>query len=209
MNAPERLTEYAVEFASLLKTLNSTEADPALYDDVKQIYIDNVRAADKYFTGEETAQLIKMINAVPDGSGMIHGDYHTNNIMVQSNGDLVLIDMAGISRGDSLFDIGGTFLTMYLSGINNPSITKNVIGIDYELAKQVWGITLSTYYGTTDRQRLELLGQRCGAFALLRMATTLGMGTERAVKQSASITAMLRERLFPNTDCKSKEYRLQ
>lgn len=124
MNAPERLTEYAVEFASLLKTLNSTEADPALYDDVKQIYIDNVRAADKYFTGEETAQLIKMINAVPDGSGMIHGDYHTNNIMVQSNGDLVLIDMAGISRGDSLFDIGGTFLTMYLSGINNPSITK-------------------------------------------------------------------------------------
>ena len=78
--------------------------------------------------------------------------------MVQSNGDLVLIDMAGISRGDSLFDIGGTFLTMYLSGINNPSITKNVIGIDYELAKQVWGITLSTYYGTTDRQRLELLG---------------------------------------------------
>ena len=141
-----------------------------------------------------------MINAVPDGSGMVHGDYHTNNVMVQPDGELVLIDMADISSGNALYDIGGTFLTMYLSGMNNPAVTKDVIGLDYELSKQVWGITLSTYYSTTDKQKLERLGQRCGAFALMRMATTLGMGSERAEASAPGMTALLRQRLFPNTD---------
>ncbi len=45
---------------------------------------------------------------------MIHGDYHTNNVMVQSNGELILIDMADISRGNLLFDIGGAFLMKLL-----------------------------------------------------------------------------------------------
>ncbi|MBR5088255.1 MAG: anti-sigma factor antagonist [Ruminiclostridium sp.] len=197
---PEKLQEYAVKFGTLLKTLNSTEADPKLYGDIRQIYLERAEKARKYFTDEENEQLIKMINSVPDGSGMVHGDYHTNNVMVQSDGELVLIDMADISRGNSLFDIGGTFLVMYIAGMNDPNVTKWVIGLDYELSKQMWGITLSTYYGTTDKQKLEFLGQRCGAFALMRMATTLGIDSNNVSGRSEAMVAMLRERLFPNTD---------
>ena len=201
MEHPERLQEYAVKFGTLLKTLNFTEADPKLYGDIKQIYLDRAKKAEQYFTAEENEQIVKMINSVPDGSGMIHGDYHPNNVMVQSDGELVLIDMADISRGNALFDIGGTFLTMYIAGMNDPNITKWVIGLDYELSKQMWGIALSTYYGTTDKQKLEFLGQRCGAFALMRMATTLGIDSKNMTPERASaMVAPLRERLFPNTD---------
>ncbi len=200
MAHPDKLPEYAVKFGKLLKTLNTTEADPSLYGDIKQIYLDRAKKAEEYFTDEENAKIVKMINSIPDGNGMIHGDYHTNNVMVQSDGELVLIDMADISRGNSLFDIGGAFLTMYLSGMNNPDITLQTIGIDYEMAKQVWGIMLSTYCGTTDPQRLELISKRCGAFALLRMATTLGMGSKKAKERSVGMVALLRQQLFPNAD---------
>ncbi len=196
---PDRLQEYAVKFGTLLKTLNSTEADPKLYGDIKQIYLDRAEKAKEYFTDEENAKIIKLINSIPDGSGMIHGDYHPNNVMVQSDGELVLIDMADISRGNALYDIGGAFLTMYLSGMNRPETVRETIGIDYEMSKQVWGIMLSTYYGTTDSQRLELISKRCGAFALVRMATTLAFGG-RAKAVAPAIVAMLRERLFPVAD---------
>ncbi len=196
---PDRLQEYAVKFGTLLKTLNSTEADPKLYGDIKQIYLDRAEKAKGYFTDEENAKIIKLINSIPDGSGMIHGDYHPNNVMVQSDGELVLIDMADISRGNALYDIGGAFLTMYLSGMNRPETTRETIGIDYEMSKQVWGIMLSTYYGTTDPQRLELISKRCGAFALVRMTTTLAFGG-RAQQAAPAIVAMLRERLFPAAD---------
>ncbi len=200
MAHPDKLPEYAVKFGKLLKTLNTTEADPSLYGDIKQIYLDRAKKAEEYFTDEENAKIVKMINSIPDGSGMIHGDYHTNNVMVQSDGELVLIDMADISRGNSLFDIGGAFLTMYLSGMNNPDVTLQTIGINYEMAKQVWGIMLSTYCGTTDPQRLELVSKRCGAFALLRLATTLGIGSKRAKESAPNIVALLRKQLFPNAD---------
>ena len=196
---PDRLQEYAVKFGTLLKTLNSTEADPKLYGDIKQTYLERAEKAKGYFTDEENAKIIKLINSIPDGSGMIHGDYHPNNVMVQSDGELVLIDMADISRGNALYDIGGAFLTMYLSGMNRPETTRETIGIDYEMSKQVWGIMLSTYYGTTDPQRLELISKRCGAFALVRMATTLAFGG-RAQQVAPAIVAMLRERLFPAAD---------
>ena len=200
MEHPEKLQECAVKLGTLLKTLNSTEADPKLYGDIKQIYLERAKIAEKYFTEEENAQIVKLINAIPDGNGMIHGDFHTNNVMVQSDGELVLIDMADISRGNAIYDIGGTFLTMYLSGMNDPSVTFKTVGIEYELAKQVWGVMLSTYYGTADKEKLELMGNRCAAFALMRMATTLGIQGTAAEKYAVSMVAMLRQRLFPNVD---------
>ena len=209
MGHPDKLREYAVKFGALLKTLNTTEADPKLYGDIKDIYRDRLKKGEQYFTDEENAQLEKILNSIPNGSGMIHGDYHTNNVMVQSDGELVLIDMADISRGNGMFDIGGAYLVMCMSGMSGDEISIQITGVDREKAKQIWDITLSTYFDTTDPEKLGLVGKICGAFSLFRLAATLGLGTERSRNNSAMITAMLRERLFPNTDNFCKLFSMQ
>ena len=58
---------------------------------------------------------------------------------------------------------------------------------------------LSTYYGTTDPQKLEMISKKLGAFALLRMGTTVALG-ERAKQAAPNIVALLRQRLFPETE---------
>ena len=209
MGHPDKLREYAVKFGTMLKTLNTTEADPKLYGDIKDIYRDRLKNAAEYFTDEENAQLERILNSIPVSSGMIHGDYHTNNVMVQSDGELVLIDMADISRGNGLFDIGGAYLVMCMSGMSGDEISIQITGVDREKAKQIWDITLSTYFDTTDPEKLGLVGKICGAFSLFRLAATLGLGTERSRNNSAMITAMLRERLFPNTDNFCKLFAMQ
>ena len=77
--------------------------------------------------------------------------------------------------------------------------------------KITYDITLSTYFDTTDPKKLGLIGNICGAFSLFRLAATLGMGTERSKAKADMITAMLRERLFPNADnfCKLFAMRLR
>ncbi len=200
MTDPSKLPEYAVKMGTLLKTLNTTEADPTLYGDIRQIYLDRARNAEQFFTKEENEQIVRLINAIPEGSGMVHGDYHPNNVMVQQDGELVLIDMADISRGNELFDIGGTFLTMFIVGTGDPSLSEKVIGLKYEYSKQCWGILLSTYYGTTDPNKLELISKRCAAFALVRMATTLGFENTESRKRAEKLVSTLREQLFPNTE---------
>ncbi len=200
MENPSRLQELSVKFGMLLKKLNETPADPTLYGNIKEIYLQRAKNAERFFTAEENAQIVQLINAIPDGSGMIHGDYHTNNVMVQNDGELLLIDMADISRGNAIYDIGGTFLTMYLTGTSDPSITLKVIGIERELAHQVCNIMLATYYGTTDQMQLELYGHRCTAFAFMRMATTLGIGNGRADQFADGIVTALRQQMFPNIE---------
>ncbi|MBO6230612.1 MAG: anti-sigma factor antagonist [Ruminiclostridium sp.] len=197
---PDKLQEYAVKFGTLLKTLNSTEADPKLYGDIKDIYRDRLQKAGEYFTDAENDIFMKILDSVPDGSVMVHGDYHTNNVMVQSDGELVLIDMADISRGNPMFDFAGSYLVMNSGGGNDDNISLQVIGLDCKSAAQVWDITLSTYFDTSDPGKLGLIRNICGAFSLFRLAATLGMGTERAKAKAPVITAMLRERFFPNVD---------
>ena len=200
MAHPDKLQEYAVKFGTLLKTLNSTEADPKLYGDIKDIYRDRLQKAGEYFTDAENDILMKILDSVPDGSVMVHGDYHTNNVMVRSDGELVLIDMADISRGNSLFDFAGSYLVMNSGGGNDDNVSLQVIGLDCKSAAQVWDITLSTYFDTADPGKLGLIRNICGAFSLFRLAATLGMGTERTKAKAPVITAMLRERFFPNAD---------
>ncbi|MEE5994238.1 MAG: phosphotransferase [Oscillospiraceae bacterium] len=200
MENPSRLQELSVKFGMLLKKLNETPADPALYGNIKEIYLQRAKNAEQFFTTEENAQIVQLINAIPDSNGMIHGDYHTNNVMVQNDGELILIDMADISRGNAIYDIGGTFLTMYLMGMNDPSITLKFIGIEHELAHQVCNIMLATYYSTTDQKQLELYGKRCTAFAFMRMATTFGIGNGRADQFADGIVTALRQQMFPNIE---------
>lgn len=53
-------------------------------------------------------------------------------------------------------------------------------------------------------EQLELLSHRCAAFALMRMATTLGIDSENKKKyaenQTNGMIALLRQQLFPNTE---------
>ena len=209
MAYPDKLREYAVKFGTLLKTLNSTEADPELYGDIKEIYRSRLLKAGEFLTDAEIGMLIKLLDSIPDGSVMIHGDYHTNNVMVQSDGELVLIDMADISRGNPLFDIAGSYLVMTSGGGKDDNISLQVIGLDCKSASQVWDITLSTYFDTTDPGKLGHIGNICGAFSLFRLAATLGMGTERTKAKAPLITTMLREKLFPNTYSFCKLFAMQ
>ena len=203
MNEPERLPELAAKMGSLLKTLNTTEADPALFGDIREIYLQRAKAGECFFTDDENKQIVRMIDAIPESGTMVHGDFHPNNVMVQQDGELMLIDMADISRGDPIYDIGGTFLTMCIAGSQDHSVTEQVIGLKYEYSTQAWGILLSSYYGTTDPAKLELINNRCAAFALLRMATTLSMNSANKSRYddvSGQIVAALRQQLFPNTE---------
>lgn len=196
---PEKLDEYARRFASLLKTLNTTEAASEMYTGTKKIYLDRLKTAGEYFTAEENVQLDKLLASIPDGSGMIHGDYHTNNVLVQADGELILIDMADISRGNGLFDIGGTYIMKWLSELygDTPDLTVQVVGLDAEKAVKVRDITLSAYFDTEDKEKLARAENVCDAVSLLKMASLLGVIPPGSKEAAEPIVGVLRKHLFP------------
>ena len=57
---------------------------------------------------EQGKKLRALIEAVPKMNTLMHGDYHTNNIMVQ-NGEPLLIDMDTLCMGHPVFELGSMF----------------------------------------------------------------------------------------------------
>ncbi len=178
---PEKFDEYSEKFAGLLCTLNSIEADEDIYPDFVQVYHDRADHAKKYITDSEAETMKRIIDAVPRGTTMIHGDYHPNNVMIDSSGELMIIDMADISRGNGFFDIGGTY-TMMKFVPAFPVLNKicmPIMSITPKMALRMWDVLLKKYYGTTDEEKLALYNTRCQAFGMMRIAGNLGMVSAR------------------------------
>ncbi len=196
---PEKVQEYGVKFAELMKKLNSVQADTKLYGSIKDVYKARIEVAKEFFTEEEYGYMLRLLNAIPEHTTMVHGDYHPNNVMVNAEGELMLIDMADISYGSPLFDIGGTATTMLLNGQSNPEMTKLTIGLEHSLANQMWNILLLTYFKDSPMNNPELNMKRLGAFSLFRAGTHMG-GTARGRELAPRILAAMRQGLFSNID---------
>ena len=102
---PERLEDHARLLATLARKIHATEADPAIFPDMKAdaaVWIDDL--APKLGTADAALPRAKLA-AIPEGTTCVHFDLHGGNVMVQGD-EPVVIDMGDFSRGSPLFDLG-------------------------------------------------------------------------------------------------------
>lgn len=196
---PERFQEYAVKYANLLKLLHSTKVEEDTLSGTKQLYRDRINrlAALNYFTEKEIEDLHRINDAFADDTCIIHGDFHPKNIMVM-NDELILIDMADITYGNALYDLGSMFLTHVTV---SPQRKEDITGLPAETVDNLWKIFISVYLETTDAKVIELTMRKCGIFAVLKAAVALGFSpsanTENIIN---NVTNMVRERILANAD---------
>ncbi|MCR5302672.1 MAG: phosphotransferase [Lachnospiraceae bacterium] len=91
-----------------------------------------------HLTDSELAMVDDLIAAIPDKGLMVHGDYHIENVMVQK-GDLVLIDVGGMSCGHPVLDL----LCLYMK-TTEPRYLETRLSMDD--CKKIWEIYLDEYF---------------------------------------------------------------
>lgn len=196
---PERFEEYAVKYANLLKQLHETKVSKDMLSGTKELYrerIERIRPLG-YFTEAEIDDLHRINDAFADDTCIIHGDFHPKNIMVMEE-DLVLIDMADITYGNPLYDLGSMLLTHVTV---SPERKADIIGLPAEMVDKLWGIFISVYLNSTDTKVIEMTMKKAGTFAVLKAAAALGFSpTANTDMIITHVTAMVREKLLSNVD---------
>lgn len=199
---PDELEKYSVKFANLLHSLHVTKADPTLYDDFEEMLIERIEVLRKYLKDEEVEKLEKVIKAIPKGNGMVHGDYHPNNVMIDDEGELILIDMADISRGNGFYDLGGSCLVMnFICKI--PLVkwyVKKITSIDAKSCLKMWDIIMSTYHNTNDERILSKYMEQYKAFSNLRITTSIGMNSSHSELLNKVMVLYTRIFVLPKAD---------
>ena len=142
-SSKENLEDFIVKSVNLMNEIHSIEVEDGELPDMKQ---NTVKWADEirdYLSDEVYSRLCRMIDLIPESHTLLHADFHVKNIMV-SKGELMLIDMDTLSKGDPIFELA----TVYNSYREFPDIDPEAaafLGISVDMGREIWDKTLKLY----------------------------------------------------------------
>lgn len=166
---PSRLDEVVKIYVDLLKKIHSTEIKAGDMPDMKQVALGWVRDVRDRLAPEKWEKLNSLVEAVPDDLHMIHGDYHTKNVMVQ-NGESLLIDMDTLCCGNPVFEFASVFNAYIGFYAGRPPITgPSFIGLPYETGVEIWKKTLRLYFDTEDEDFLRTVEEKSAIIGFTRI----------------------------------------
>ena len=141
---PDKLEEYITKYASLLRKINSTEAnDPAL-PKCEKSWLDKLDFVKEYLDESSYKKARSLLETIPEKNTFVHGDCHIKNIMVQDD-ELFLIDMDTLSTGNPIFELAAVYCTYIAFEEDAPGNCLQFLGIPYEVASKLYYSALDQY----------------------------------------------------------------
>lgn len=165
---PDNISEYAKEFSDVLKTIHSAEAAPGELPTAQKMFANPMLSYLKDNVDADTKKhIVKLVNTIPPSQKIIHGDYHTNNLLIQ-NGEAVLIDMDKLACGDKIFELAAIYSTYVTFGEIDNERVKKFMGFDYEISVKFYDYFIKAYFSDKSEQELNDIQQKISLLAYLR-----------------------------------------
>ena len=79
---PEHLDEPVRYYADTIRQMHSIEVEPGELPDLKQQVLGWADFVKDMLSAQSAAKLRALVEALPDSRTLLHGDYHTNNVMI-------------------------------------------------------------------------------------------------------------------------------
>ena len=167
-NNPDDLTEAVKYYVDMLKSIHAVEVEDGEVPDMKETALAWADFVSEYIPEEQGKKLRALIEAVPKQNTLLHGDYHTNNIMVQ-NGEPLLIDMDTLCMGHPVFELGSMFNAFVgYSELDHQNMI-DFFGYTFETAGKFWNTALKTYLGTDDEALCQSVAEKAMIIGYTRM----------------------------------------
>ena len=167
-NNPDDLSEAAKYYIDMLKSIHAIKADDGEVPDMKETALAWADFVAPHLPEEQGKKLRALIEAVPKQNTLMHGDYHTNNIMVQ-NGEPLLIDMDTLCMGHPVFELGSMFNAFIGYSELDHQVTINFFGYTHETAEKFWDMALKMYLGTEDEEVCRSVAEKAMIIGYTRM----------------------------------------
>ena len=108
------------------------------------------------------------IEALPEASTLVHGDFHTGNVFL-SGGESLFIDVDRMSVGDPIADISAVYL--FYVGYTEfiPGMTEDFMGFSEETAKAFYNCFIRRYLDTDNEAEIEAVTQKARLLAYVRL----------------------------------------
>ena len=165
---PERLDWCVAETVSLIKKVHRIEVPAGKLPSAREAGLMHVRRIAGVLEDDLYRKLLRMTEEIPEQDTMIHGDFHTKNIVL-SGGEVLLIDMDTLSVGDPIFELAQMYNSYIGFSEHDPEVVRDFQGYDPAIARAFWEKSLRAYLGTDDAGRIAEVEEkiRCVSYSAL------------------------------------------
>ena len=139
---PEKVAEYAAEFAAMCRHLHSIHIDTTRFENVKDRYY-KLLEANPFFTAGEKDKIAKFIGDTPDMDIALHGDLQFGNAIFAGD-KKYFIDLGDFCYGNPLFDVAMVYLCCCVS---DEQFISEAFHMPKSLSKQFWKHFVPEYFG--------------------------------------------------------------
>ena len=167
-NNPDDMSEAAKYYIDMLKSIHAIEVEDGEVPDMKETALAWADFVAPHLPEEQGKKLRALVEAVPKQNTLMHGDYHTNNIMVQ-NGEPLLIDMDTLCMGHPVFELGSMFNAFIGYSELDHQVTMDFFGYTHETAEKFWDMSLKMYLGTEDEEVCRNVAEKAMIIGYTRM----------------------------------------
>ena len=165
---PEDLSLATKYYIDMLKCIHAIEVEDGEVPDMKETALAWAEFVSAHIPEEQGKKLCALIEAVPKKNTLMHGDYHTNNIMIQ-NGEPLLIDMDTLCMGHPVFELGSMFNAFVgYSELDHQNMI-DFFGYSFETAGKFWNMALKMYLGTEDEEVCQSVAEKAMIIGYTRM----------------------------------------
>ena len=182
---PERLKQYAADFARVCRQLHALKPGPGLFPTAKEQYKQAI-ARNPFLSKEELDALMRFIDGLPDADTALHGDLHHGNVIFTEDGSQYLIDLSDFCTGTPLFDLG---IFMLQACWIPDELSKELYHIDVATARAFWEAFVPEYFGPD--VPLEEVEEQVRPYALLRTLVCESVIGEPLMETRQPIRAMV------------------
>ena len=167
-NEPERFDWCVSEYVGMLKKIHGTVVPTGKLPPFKKKVLPAISRTKDLLPGDLGEKLLRMTEAIPDSDRMIHGDYHTKNIVLAGD-EVLVIDMDTLSVGHPIFDLMRMYSAYIGYSENDPSIILKFQGYNADVAARFWHESLAAYLGTKNEKTVTEVEEkvRCLAYGYL------------------------------------------
>ena len=167
-NNLDDLTRPAKYYVDMLKNIHSIEVEDGVVQDMKETALSLADFVAPHIPAEEAQKLRELIEKVPKKNTMLHGDYHTNNVMVQ-NEEPLLIDMDTLCMGHPVFELGSMFNAFIGYAELDHQNIMDFFGYSFETSEKFWDISLKMYLSTDDEEVCRNVAKKAMVIGYTRM----------------------------------------
>ena len=178
---PEREDWCVDEYTDMLRKIHCIEAPAGKLPHIKDTALGWIRGIEGILPPAPYDKLLRMTEDVPDRERLIHGDYHTKNIVLAGD-EVMLIDMGTLSSGHPIFELAQMYDTYIGFGEYDPDVVRKYLGCAPQDAARFWEKSLRRYLRDPEEDRVSDIEDRirCIAYARLIDWSRRHRGTDSA-----------------------------